>query len=115
MGDVQLLDLNWSHEEQHKRIYTDLFMFSGEEQYHVKLWLGQLSHNLLLEEYPEAERCLVRQDADGRYLFETDVVSFLGIGRFVLGLYDDIEVVGDESFLNYLNKKVKFMQNADDL
>lgn len=115
MGDVQLLDLNWSHEDKHKRLYTDLFMFSGEERYRVTLRLGQLSRNLLLEEYPLSERYLSPQDEDGRSLFETDVVSFLGIGRFVLGLYDDIEVLGDDSFLKYLNKKVKFMQKTDSL
>ncbi|MBR1445526.1 MAG: transcriptional regulator, partial [Alloprevotella sp.] len=47
---------------------------------------------------------------DGRTLFETDVCSFLGIGRFVLGLLDDIEVVGSKEFRTYLAKRLDTMK-----
>lgn len=104
MESVEVLEENWSHEERHKRIFTDLFMFSGEEHFVVTLILGQLSRNLLLEEYPKAAPCLAEQP-DGRWLFRTEVCSYLGIGRFVLGLLDDIEVLGDDGFKKYLLEK----------
>ena len=50
MDNVELLDLSWEHEAKHKQIYTDIFMFSGEDKQHIKLRLGLLSHNLMLEE-----------------------------------------------------------------
>lgn len=37
------------------------------------------------------------------------VCSYAGIGRFVLGLFDDIEVLGDDGFVNYLGGKVRAM------
>ena len=109
MTDVELLDVSWIHEEAHRKVYTDLFMFSGEETHHVRLLMGQLSHNVMHEEYPRSERYFSQHD-ERRWLFETDVVSYLGIGRFVLGLYDDVEVLGDENFKTYLAEKIQKMQ-----
>lgn len=106
MGDVEMLDRPWEHESHHRRVYIDLFSFSGEKTMHVTLLMGQLSHNVMLEEYPESAACFTRQE-DGRWLFEADVCSYLGIGRFILGLYDDMEVVGDEGLREYLMEKIK--------
>lgn len=106
MGSVELLDVPWICESQHKQVYTDLFMFSGEERHHIVLSLGQLSHNLMAEEYPAAIGSM-RPDGDsGRWLFEADVVSLLGIGRFVLGLYDDIRILGDDDFRRFVHDKI---------
>lgn len=110
IGEVRIVEeLMWSHEYMHKNVYTDLFMFSGENYYHVKLRLGQLARNLLLEEYPRATR-MVRQDDERHWLLETDVVSYVGIGRFVLGLAEDIEVLEDEGLRHYLREKVEHMK-----
>ncbi len=106
MTDVKMLDVSWENEEKHKKIYTDLFNFSGEDRMIVEMKLGQLSHNILLEEYPDALPSVALQE-DGRWLFRTEVCSYLGIGRFVLGLYDDIEVTGDKAFIAYLRTKIK--------
>lgn len=103
---VELLKDHWQHEKQHKRLYTDIFAFSGENAYMIELILGQLSRNLLVEEYPQTAR-LVRENGDGRWRVILNVMSYLGIGRFVLGLYDDIEVVGDEGFKQYLREKIE--------
>lgn len=104
--EVRILDMVWSHRDQHMPFYTDLFHFSGEKQYQVKLLLGHLASSLLLEECPRAEKQLVLQD-DGRYLLDTEVCSFKGVGRFVLGLFDDIEVVDSPDFQRYLNERIK--------
>jgi hypothetical protein len=105
---IEMLDLTWSHKDKHTPIYTDLFHFSGEEQIPVKLLLGTLSASLLLEECPAAEQEMQLQE-DGRYLLSTKVCSFKGVGRFVLGLFDDIEVVDSPDFLKFLQEKVEFL------
>jgi len=107
MGSVEILDVPWIHEDEHKQVYTDVFMFSGEERHRVELSLGQLSHNLLLEEYPASESCVTERD--GCWIFAADVVSFRGVGRFVLGLYEDIRVLGGEEFVQYVRGKVAAM------
>lgn len=106
-ASVEITDVEWLNEAQHKKIYTDIFMFSGEERHRVSMLLGRLSHNLLLEEHPLAEPFVQPTDNPEQWLFDTEVVSFLGIGRFVLGLYDDIQLLGNEAFVAYVEEKVK--------
>lgn len=107
-GSVELLDVLWSHKEQHAPFHTDLFHFSGERRFPVKLLLGHLATSLLLEEFPGAEEELTLAD-DGRHLLETKVCSFKGVGRFVLGLFDDIEVVDSHEFQAWLNQRLHFL------
>ena len=103
---VEVLDLLWSHEEQHARVYTDLFRFSGEERHRVVLRLGRLACNLLKEECPQAVRSLQPDGAD-HWLLSTDVCSFQGVGRFVLGLFEDVEVLESPEFKLFLQEKIK--------
>lgn len=103
---VEPLDLLWSHKNEHAEYFTDLFHFSGEERFPVTLILGQLSMSLLVEEYPGASALLEQQD-DGRFLLKTEVCSYKGIGRFVMGLIDDIEIVDSPDFVEYLRGKVE--------
>ena len=102
---VELLDTHWMYESSHRQLFTDVFMFSGEKRYPIVLRLGHLSYNVLIEEYPNTAK-YIQQTNDGKYLLEMDVCSYLGIGRFVLGLFDDIEVIGDEGFKAYLQEKI---------
>ena len=103
---VEVLDMIWSHEAQHTPFYTDLFHFSGTERFRVKMLLGRLATSLLLEEFPASEQQIELQD-DGRYLLDTLVCSYKGVGRFFLGLYDDIEIVDSPEFQNYMNLRIK--------
>lgn len=109
MGNVEMLDDRWFNKHLHKDVYTDIFMFSGEERHPVKLRLGLLSHNLLLEEYPSSSEYITAEEDSKSWLFAADMASFLGIGRFVMGLYDDIEILGDDGFIDYINNKVEAM------
>lgn len=106
IGHVQLLDLLWDHEACHTRLYTDLFHFSGEQLFPIKLRLGRLAYNLLKEEYPTSERFLKPDADDAHWIFETQVCSYLGIGRFVLGLFEDIEILESDAFRAYLQEKI---------
>lgn len=109
MEDVRLLDLRWEHESEHRQVYTDLFMFSGEEMHTVEMRLGTLSCNVLKEEYPKAA-AYITSDGEGSWKLCLDVCSYAGIGRFVLGMYEDIKVTGDKGFINYLHCKIDKMK-----
>lgn len=110
---VELIDLRWSHRDKHRAFHTDIFHFSGEEVFPIALRLGQLSYSVLIEEHPYAEP-YITAEPEGTYLLETDVCDFKGASRFVLGLYEDIEVVGSEEFRNYLQQKIAAMKAAND-
>ena len=58
----------------------------------------------MLEEYPISSAFFTPED-DYHWILETDVMSYLGIGRFILGLYDDIDVLGDEGLKAYIAQK----------
>lgn len=109
IGSVVITDVDWAFADSHKQVYTDIFLFSGDTRHHISLRMGQLSHNLMLEEYPQSERCFTQED-DIHWLFTTDVVSYLGIGRFVLGLFSDIQIIGDEGFKMYVRNVLKDMK-----
>ena len=108
IGSVELLDVPWIAEDKHKQVFTDIFMFSGEQRFSVRLLMGQLARNLMVEEYPSAETCITPA-ADGKWLFAADVASYLGVGRFVLGLYRDIQVLGDGPFAEYVSGEIAHM------
>ena len=75
----------------------------------MKLRLGMLSYNLLREEYPASIEFLT-PDGDRHWIFETDVANYAGIGRFVIGLASDIEVLQDEGLRQHLRKLRDNMQ-----
>ena len=54
IGQVEVVDTPWFNEASHREVFTDLFMFSGEERHAVSLRLSLLAYRLLLEEYPQA-------------------------------------------------------------
>lgn len=108
---VELIDLRWSNRDKHRPFHTDIFHFSGEDVYPIMLRLGKLAHSVLVEEHPNAEQ-YITPEPEGTFLLETDVCDFKGISRFVLGLYEDIEVLGSEEFRNYLKRKIAAMHAA---
>lgn len=104
IGAVEVLDTEWQHESEHRCGQIDIFRNMGFEQMRVQLRLGVMSHNLLIEEYPLAERDLTQID-DNHWLLDTMVCNYAGIGRFVMGLIEDIEVVDSPDFTAYLRQK----------
>lgn len=103
MESVEPLDLLWANKESHTPFFTDLFHFSGEQRMKVTLLMGKLATSLLLEEFPSSEIHL-KEMPDGRHRLETEVCSCKGVGRFVMGLADDIEVVDSPELTAYLKE-----------
>lgn len=104
IGSVDILDDTWQHVESHEQGYIDIFRMTGFEQHRVCIRLGMMAHNLLLEEYPLAERDIIQQG--NIWLLDTKVCNYRGVGRFVLGLMDDVEVLENEEFKEYLRTKL---------
>ena len=104
IGGVSILDEEWQHGDSHVEGYIDVFRMTGFEQHRVCIRLGMMAHNLLLEEYPLAERDTYRDD-DG-WVLDTKVCNYRGVGRFVLGLMDDVEVVASDEFKAYLRHMI---------
>ena len=102
---AELYDRKWQYSSLHQIMDMDPFRISGPEKTTVKMLLGLRSYNLLIEEFPLAGEYIIKKD-DQNYLFDGRVCGFEGIGRFVLGLMDDIEVLEPDTFKAYLMKVI---------
>jgi len=108
--EVETLHHPWQHKKKHLAAGLDVFRNSGNTPAGtVILKLNVRAASLLVEEYPLAERYL-RQTESAVSFFETQVYNFEGPARFVLGLFDNIEVQGDESFKNFIHKKISSLK-----
>ena len=106
IGSAEILDTVWQHKTEHKRDTIDIFRMNGTERHRVRLELGMLAHNLLIEEYPLAEAHLTPIDKE-HWLLDTEVASYAGVARFVVGLMDDIRIVDTPDLERYLSSYVE--------
>lgn len=109
IGKVVVLEDNWSNEDKHQKSKTDHFRMSGFTQTPVKLQLSIRAKNLLLEEYPLAEQDLSKEG--DMWILETMVSDMAGVGRFMIGLADEIQILESDELKEYVKKFVqKYLQ-----
>ena len=108
IGKVELCDTDFQHAELHKENFIDIFRMiatEGGEPITVKLLLGRLAYNLIMEEYPLSEKYITKQDAS-HWLLDTKVANLQGVGRFTIGLMDDIEIIESTELKEYINNYI---------
>lgn len=96
---------NWKHKAQHQQKGIDTFGMSGTDPIHIKLKLTTRARHLLVEEHPDAASYV--QKIDEHFLYASTVYSLEGVGRFVLGLPGEVEVLEPEELKVYIEGKVK--------
>ena len=104
IGKVCLLQDSWSNEESHQTSKTDCFRISSFEQSPVKLELSLMAKSLLVEEYPLAEMDLRHED--DKWILETMISGMEGVGRFVLGLLNEIKIIDSPALEDYIDNYV---------
>ena len=104
IDEVLVLDETWQAEAEHSSSEIDVFRMSGPNIYHVRLQLSLQAKNLLLEEYPLAEKS-IRKNGD-YYIFDDDVRAMEGVGRFVIGLASDITIIEGTELREYIRNFV---------
>jgi len=110
IGSVEILQENWKFEENHKSGYIDIFRMNSDEMLPIKLKLGLRSVSLLTEEFPLASKYIQKLN-NNEWMLDTEVCSFDGVGRFVMGLLDDIEIIDSPEFDKYILELVNKFQN----
>jgi len=108
MEDVQETPFSWEFERQHHSSPVDVFRNTGELNKQVQFELNLRARNLLVEEYPLSEK-YIADTASNRFLFKGMVAKYEGPGRFVLGIAEDIRLIGDEGFLEFVKEKIKLI------
>jgi proteasome accessory factor C len=108
IGEIVQLDKKFEFENLHKKTNTDIFGFTGDGDIWVTLKLGMRSYLLLREEFPLAIPYLEKRE--DHYIFRGPVANFEGIGRFALGLIDDIQEIAPDAFRDFLKDKMKALK-----
>lgn len=110
IGSVEVLDDKWHYQVKHQSGCIDIFRMNSCDMKHIKLKLGLRSANLLMEEYP-LSIIKLKKLPDNEWLLDTDVCSYDGVGRFVMGLLDDIEIIDSPEFFHYIQELIVNFQN----
>ncbi len=97
---VEVTDTDWVFAAKHKVLKPDLFRMTGSLSEPIVLQLNTRAKNLLLEEFPLAEKDLKRDD--GKWLLSTTIHSLEGAGRFVIGLAADIKILESDLLREYV-------------
>jgi len=104
IGNVEILDdESWTHSSQHKELQMDLFHMTGQTPTKVTLSLDTMARNLLVEEFEGSDRELTQQK-DGSWLLETEIYNMAGIGRFVIGLIEHIDILNAPGLKEYIQQ-----------
>ena len=104
--DISETPFPWEYERSHRSLPVDIFRNTGELNKQVEFRLNLRAKNLLTEEYPLSAKYLTQKSAN-QFVFKTLVAKYEGPGRFVLGIAEDIQLIGDEGFLMFLQAKNK--------
>lgn len=102
IGGVKTLGA-WQSEERHEEKIIDSFRMSDSPVEHVKLKLTLMAKNLLTEEFPVTGSEVYQQKRN--WYWEGNVNALEGVGRFVLGLPDDVTVEEGPRLKSWLSEK----------
>lgn len=104
--EIEIINRDWENEGVHQIPFTDAFRMSAAKPVaKVEVKLNLKAYNLLLEEFPLARDFI--KEVKKSYELKIQVAGFQGIGRFVMGLPGEIEVIGPEGFKIFLKGEQK--------
>lgn len=110
-GEVELLAQSWEHPTRHTNYYIDLFGFAGETRHRVILRLSPLAVAVLCEEFGVREsQLLIDPEQPTHRIFATQVCSPIGIGRFVMGLLNDIDILRGNELHQFITHELQRYQ-----
>jgi predicted DNA-binding transcriptional regulator YafY len=104
IGDINETGKNFQFERLHQKNTSDIFGMTGGKSTWITLKMQMRPYLLLREEHPLSLPYIEKRD--DHYQFHGPVSNFDGIGRFVMGLIDEIEVVGPEEFREHIRHKI---------
>ena len=100
IGSVEIQEEPWTAEISHRKQGMDVFRMTGHPCGHIKMQMSIMAKNLLLEEFPLAEKELVRKT--NYWLLDIDVCDYAGACRFYLGLAHEIKIINSPEFEEYI-------------
>jgi proteasome accessory factor C len=105
IGEVTSLGKPYQFQSLHKNTNTDIFGFSGDGNIWIILKLSMRAYLLMTEEFPLSIPYLEKKE--DHYTFNGPVANLEGIGRFVMGLIDEITLISPDTFKEFIDRKIK--------
>ena len=104
--EVVIVDEVQEFGEFHQMDEMDVFGFSEKngQKFNVELLVSLRAYILLKEQYPKIDNHITKEINSEKYRVKIDVNNPKPITRFILGLKDDIEVIGSKSFLKHMSE-----------
>ena len=104
--EVNITETNFKNTPFHKKSITDAFRNSGNKEIQVQLILSLRAKNLLEEEYPLSSKYITPNN-NKTYKYAGWVTRYQGIGRFIMGLIEEIKIESPIELQDYINKKIE--------
>ncbi|MFP4557488.1 MAG: helix-turn-helix transcriptional regulator [Bacteroidales bacterium] len=95
----------WQFEGKHDQMQVDAFGMSGTDPIPVVLKLSDRAHRLMKEEFPDTALQIKTTCHGAQY--EGHIFKFEGIGRFIMGLLNEIEIIDPPELKRYVEEKVR--------
>ena len=105
IGWVRPIGAEWEFEEKHEVIDPDCFRMNGKRCYKVSLKMTLKARNLLIEEYPLSQKYISCQNSC--WILNTTVKDLAGVGRFYLGLSDQIEIIQSPELVSFVRNHIR--------
>ena len=104
--DVETLEAKQEYKNLHKLDPVDVFGFTewNGEKFDIQLRLSLRAYVILKEEYPLVIPFIKLESNKNTYLLTCTINNPKPITRFILGLSDEVDVLGSKEFLNYFSK-----------
>jgi proteasome accessory factor C len=106
--EVEVLQKQNEFENQHQLDAPDVFGFTTLNglPFDIDIRLNLRAFVLLKQEYPMVVKFVIQEFKTGCYRLKTSINNPKPIVRFVLGLLDDVEIIGSVEFKDYLKNYV---------
>ncbi len=105
IAGAEITRVAWAYEEKHENPGIDAFGISGPNPIEVHLRLSKRAKHLLVEEFPDTAPFV---KASGAYWhYKGKVFGLEGVGRFVLGLPGEVDILFPPGFNEYAAQKIK--------
>ena len=106
INEVVILDEFQEFNKYHQLDELDVFGFSENngEKFIVELLLSLRAYILLKEQYPKIEKHINKELKSEKYHLKVEVNNPKPIKRFIMGLKDEIDILGSKEFVLYILK-----------
>ncbi|MFZ4671477.1 MAG: helix-turn-helix transcriptional regulator [Flavobacterium sp.] len=106
ISDVEPLEAKQEFKSLHKLDPVDVFGFTeyNGEKFDIQLRLSLRAYVILKEEYPSVIPFIKLEPNKNAYLLSCCINNPKPITRFILGLSNEVDVLGSKEFLNYFSK-----------